>query len=163
MATRTTDAGDPTFSFSTSQFLCTDDSSFLLQPSSMDTHCNKEKEKRGAHPWKRKGFVGACWLLDTLGAATRGRRRQGRDDHGRDRVDYLEVGRRHCRRAGGRVEQRHCLIREQGPGGTGAKLAGVGHDGSRARRIMSAALAECSRAALAKSDQHAKVEATRVG
>ncbi|PWZ10158.1 Protein TPR1 [Zea mays] len=41
-------------------------------------------------------------------------------------------------------------------------LAGAGH-WSRARRIMPVALAECSRAALAKSDQHAKAEATGVG
>eukprot|EP00267_Zea_mays_P043149 XP_020395213.1 uncharacterized protein LOC103630629 isoform X2 [Zea mays] len=69
MATRTTDVGDPTFFFSTSQFLRTDDSSFLLQPSSVDTHCSKEKEERGAHPWKKErlrrgllayGHTGSC-------------------------------------------------------------------------------------------------------
>jgi hypothetical protein len=57
------------------------------------------------------------------------------------------------------VEQRYCLIREQGAPG----LAGVGHAGSCARRIMSAVLVECSRAVLANSDQHAKAEAARVG
>ena len=59
---------------------------------------------RASWPRPRGSPMGCARLLGTLGAAARGRRWQGQDDHWCDRAECLEAGRRHCGRAGGRVE-----------------------------------------------------------